>query len=133
MCIDTVLARGYRYRLFVGATRQGTRMLLDDPEEPLPVDEMISIGNSRHVHMWWSMDSPSEPMNLLCCGHRPRREGGTPPPGAVYFGPRDNKSQSPNPSVDSDESDSYGHQPVSSAAATKRITRLSTNESGSSM
>ena len=68
--IDRVLARGYRYRLLVGATTQGTHILLDELEEPLPVAEMISIRNSRHVRMWWSMNLPSEPMDLLFCGHR---------------------------------------------------------------
>jgi len=79
-CIDKVLARGYRYRLLVGATRHSTRMLLDDPEKPLPVDEMSSIGNSRHVRMSWSMNSSSKPMDLLFCGHRTRGEDRTPPP-----------------------------------------------------
>jgi len=51
VCIDRVLAQGYGYRLLVGATRQATRMLLDNPEGPLQVAEMISIGNSRHVRM----------------------------------------------------------------------------------
>jgi len=79
LCIDRVLARGYGYHLLVGATRHCTRMLLDDSEEPLPVAEMISIRNWRHVRMWWSMNSPSEPMDLLFGGHRPSREDGTPP------------------------------------------------------
>ena len=124
--IDRVIARGYGYRLLVGGTRHCTHMLLDDPEEPLPIAEMISIRNSRHVRMWWSMNSPSEPMDLLFCGHRTSGEDGTPPSGAVNFGPRDNWGQSPNPSVHSDELDSDGHRPKSSAAAGKRITRLST-------
>jgi len=80
VCIDRVLARGYRYRLLLGVTRQATRMLLDDPEEPLPVAEMISIGNSSHVRIWWSINSPSEPMDLLFCGHHTRGGDGTPPP-----------------------------------------------------
>jgi len=80
VCIDRVLARGYGYRLLVGATRQGTSMLLDDLEEPLlPVAKMISIGNSRHVRIWWSMNSPSQPMDLLLCGHCPLEEMGLPP------------------------------------------------------
>jgi len=108
VCIDRVLAQGYGYRLLVGANRHGTDMLLDDPEEPLPVAEMISIGNSRLGRMWWSMNSPSEPMDLLFCGHGTRGEDGSPPPGAVNFGPRDNRGQSPNPSVHSDESSSDG-------------------------
>jgi len=83
--------------------------------------------------MWWSMNSPTEPMDLLFCGPRTRGEDGTPPCGADSFDPRENRGQSPNPSVDSDESDSDGHQPKSSPAAAKTITRLSTKKTGSSM
>ena len=79
VCIDRVLARGYRYRLLLGATGQGTPMLFHDTEEPLLVAEMISIGNSRHVRMWWSVNSPSEPIDLLFCGHRTYREDRLPP------------------------------------------------------
>jgi len=86
-------------------------MLFDDPEEPLPVPEMISIGNSMHVRMWCSRNSPSRPMDLLFYGHRTRADDGTASPGTVNFGPRDNRGQSPNPSVHSDESDSDGDQP----------------------
>jgi len=77
--IDSVLAQGYGYCLLICATRHGTRILLDDPVKPLLVAEMISIGNSRHVHIWWSMNSPSKPMDLLFCGHGTRGENGTPP------------------------------------------------------
>jgi len=108
-------------------------MLLDQPEEPLPVAEIILIGNSRHVRMLWSMDSPSEAIDLLFCGHRTCGEDGTPPLGAMNFGPRDNRGQSLNPSVHRDASDSQDHQPESSAAAAKRITRLSTKKTRSSM
>jgi len=79
-CIDRVLALGYGYRLLVGTTRHGTRMLLDDPEKPLLVVEMISIENSRHVHMWWLMNLLSELMDLLFCGHRTHGKDGTPLP-----------------------------------------------------
>jgi len=133
VCINRVLAQGYGYRRLVGAIRHSTRILLDDPEEPLPVAEMLSIRNSRHVRMWWSMNSPSESMDLLFCGHHTRGEDGTPPPGAMNFGPPDNRGQSPNPSVHSGKSDSDGHQPEWSTAVTKRITRLSTKKTGSSM
>jgi len=51
----------------------------------------------------------------------------------MNFGPRDNRGQSPSLSIHSDESDSDGHQPESSAAAAKRITRLSTKKTWSSM
>jgi len=33
--IDRVLERGYGYRVLVGATREATRMLRNDPDEPL--------------------------------------------------------------------------------------------------
>jgi len=85
VCIDRVLARGYRYRLLVGATRQDTRTLLDDPEEPLPVAEMIIIGNSKHVPNWWSINLPSELMDLHFCGHRTRGEDGTSPPHREFW------------------------------------------------
>jgi len=80
MCIDRVLARGYGCRLLVGATRQGTCMLLDDPQEPLPVAKTISIRNSRHVCMWWSRNSPSKPMDLLFVAIAPVEKMGLPPP-----------------------------------------------------
>jgi len=78
--IDRVLARRYNYFLLVGAISHHTCMLLDDSEGPLPVAKMILIGNSRHVRMWWSMNSPSELMDLLFCGHRTHGEDGTPHP-----------------------------------------------------
>jgi len=133
VCIDRLLVEGYGYCLLVGEIRQGTRMLLDDPEEPLLVAEMISIGNSRHVRMWWSMNSPSELIDLLFCGHRTLGADGTPPPGTLKFGSCENRGQSPNQSIHSDESDSDGQQPKSSTAAARRITRLSIKRTGSSM
>jgi len=107
--------------------------VLDDYEAPLPVAEMISIGNSRHVPMWWLMNSLIEPMDLDFCGHRTPRADGTPPPSAVRFRPCDIKGQSPNVSVASVEHNSGGHQPESSAAAPKIITRVTTKKTTRSM
>jgi len=39
--IDRILSCGFGYRMLVGATGQDTRLLRDDPEEPLPLAEMI--------------------------------------------------------------------------------------------
>jgi len=39
--VNRVLERGYGYRVLVGATREGTRMLRNDPEEPLRLAEMV--------------------------------------------------------------------------------------------
>ena len=37
--IDSVLERGHGYRALVGATKQGTGLLHEDPEQPLPLAE----------------------------------------------------------------------------------------------
>jgi len=98
VCTERVLARGYRYLLLVGATSQAKRILFDDPEETLLVAEMISIGNSRHVRVWWSMNSPIKAMDLLFRGHCTGREDGTPPPGTVNVGPhQQNVKTTPGP------------------------------------
>ena len=47
--IDRILSGVFRYRMLIGATGQGTRLLRDDLENPLPLAEMIRIRNSRHV------------------------------------------------------------------------------------
>jgi len=39
--IDKTMALGVRFHMLIGATRQGTRLLQDDPEEPRPLAEMI--------------------------------------------------------------------------------------------
>jgi len=44
--IDKAMAPGVGFRMLIGTTRQGTRRLQDDPEEPLPLAEMIRITNS---------------------------------------------------------------------------------------
>ena len=41
--IDSVLERGHGYRVLVGATNQGIGLLHEDPEQPLPLAEMIPI------------------------------------------------------------------------------------------
>jgi len=39
--IDTTMAPGVRFCMLIGTKRQGTRLLQDDPDEPLPLSEMI--------------------------------------------------------------------------------------------
>jgi len=39
--IDRILSHGFGYRILVGTTAQGTRLLQEDPEKPLPLAEMI--------------------------------------------------------------------------------------------
>jgi len=44
--IEKSMAPGVGFRILIGATRQGTRLLQEDSKEPLPVAEMIRITNS---------------------------------------------------------------------------------------
>src|SRR5437588_6967775 len=39
--IDRVLEYGYGYRMLVGTTGEGTQMLRNDPNEPLPLGKMV--------------------------------------------------------------------------------------------
>lgn len=64
--------------MLIGATGQGTRLLNDDPEKPLPVAQMITITNSRHLRIWWAMNSRGDAMDLLFCGYRTSGEAETP-------------------------------------------------------
>ena len=47
--IDSFLEHGHGYRALVGATKQGTGLLDEDPEQPLPLAEMIPISTDVHV------------------------------------------------------------------------------------
>jgi len=44
--IDKTMAPGVGFRMLIGTTRQGTGLLQDNAEEPLPLAEMIRITNS---------------------------------------------------------------------------------------
>jgi len=134
--IDKTMAPGVGFPMLIGATRQGTPLRQDDPEEPLPLAERIRITNSRLVRIWWSLNPPSEPMDLLsCCHRRNDTEDSTPPPGEIRFAPHDNRGPPPDASdagsAGSDDGQSSdGHQPVSSAVAAKRTTLSRTTRSG---
>jgi len=89
--IEKSMAPAVRFRILIGATRQGTRLLQEDSKKALPLAERIRITNSRLVHICWSLNPPSKPMDLLVCYHRRNDiEEGTPPPGQIRFAPRDN-------------------------------------------
>jgi len=134
--IDKAMALGGGFHMLIAATRQGTRLLQNAPEEPLPLAEMIRITNSRLVRIWWSLNPPSEPIDLLFCCYRSNdTEDSTPPPGEIRFAPRDNWGPSPASSDDGSAGSDIGqssdrHQPESSAAAAKRTTSSRTPRSG---
>ena len=103
--IDSVQERGHGYCALVGATKQGTGLLHEDPEQPLPLAEMMSISTDVHVRMWWAMNTQSEPMDILFYGHRTQGEDGTPAPVGFDFASRHDRDPSPDGSQDSDGSD----------------------------
>jgi len=138
--IDSVLEHGHGYRALVGATKQGTGLLHEDPEQALPLAEMIPISTDVHVRTWWAMNTQSEPMDMLFYGQRTQGEDGTPAPVGFNFAGRHNRDPSPDGSQDTDGSDdndnnhnnhnnhnmSVGNQPESSAAAARRAPNRST-------
>jgi len=90
-CIDKTMAPGVRFRILICATRQATRLLQDDPEEQLLLAEMIRMTNSRLVRIWWSLNPPSESMNLVFGWHqRNDTEDSTTLPGVIRFAQCDN-------------------------------------------
>ena len=125
--MDSVLERGHGYRVPVGATKQGPGLLHEDPEQPLPLAEMIPITTDVHVRTWWAMNRQSEPRDMLFYGPSTLGEDGTPAPVGFDFASRHNRDPSPDGLEDSDGSDdddddgnmSVGNQPESSAAASK--------------
>jgi len=68
------------------------------------------------VRIWWSLNPPREPMNLLfCAAHRSTHtEDSTPAPGDLRFGPRDNWGTA-----------SHEEWPVARRCRTLRATRQS--------
>ena len=84
--IDRVLERGYRYRVLVAATREGTRMLQHDPDEPLPLGEMVPLLSDQDVRIWWSTNTVNEPMDPRFYGHcQTADEDETPSPVSLSF------------------------------------------------
>ena len=127
---------GVGFCMLIGAMRQSTRPLQDDPEVPLPLAEIIRITKSRLVRTGWSLNAPSESMDLLfCCHGRNETEDSTPPPRVIRFAPRNNWGPPPDASNDrsagSDGGQSLdGHEPGSSTAAANLTTSSRTTRSG---
>jgi len=135
--IDSVLERGHGYRALLGVTKLGTCLVHEDPEQPLPLAEMIPISTEVQVSTWWTMNPQSEPMDMLFYGHRTQVEDGTPAPLGLDFASRHNRDPSPDGSQDSDGSDddddddnddnmSVGNQAELSTAAVRRAPNRST-------
>jgi len=78
--IDSVLETGHGYCALVGAMKQGTGLLHEDPEQPLPLAEMFPILTDVHVRTWWAMNTQSEPIDMLFNCHCTKEGDGTPAP-----------------------------------------------------
>src|ERR1700759_4121651 len=70
--LDNLHAASHRYLThsvcychLVGATSYGSLLLLDSPENPLPLSEMIVLYNDTQVRIWWGQCPATEPMDLL--------------------------------------------------------------------
>ena len=134
--IDSVLERGHRYLALVGAMKQGTGLLHDDPEQPLPLAQMIPISTDAHICTWWAMNTPSEAMDMLFYGRCTKKEDGTPAPVGFDFASGHNRDTSPDGSQDSDGSEddndddddnmAVGNQPELSTASARRAPNRST-------
>ena len=68
--IGSILKRGHGYLVLIGATKQGIGLLHENPEESLPLAEMIPISTDAHVRTCCAMNTQSEPMDLLFYDHR---------------------------------------------------------------
>ena len=123
--IDRIFSPGFGYRMLLGETRQSTRLLQDNPEETFLLAEMIRITNTKHVPIWWSLNAPSKPIDLVFCTHRSTNtEDSTHAPGDVWFDPPDSwgtLSDEQWPSSD-DKPNSDGHERAWSAVAAMQTT-----------
>ena len=135
--IDRTLACGIGFRMLVSTTRWGIRLLQEKSEELLPLAEMISIRNTGHIGILWSLNQPSEPIELLfCCNRTTDTEDRTPPPSNdIEYAPRGNQGTSPHNSNEvsmgsNDEQSSNSDQPKSCASAAGRTTLSRTMRHG---
>jgi len=134
--IDKAIALGVGFRMLIGAKRQGTPLRQADAEEPLPLAEMMRITNGPLVRIWWSLNPPREPMDLLFgCHQRNNTEDSTLPTGEIRVAARDNRGRPQDTSDDGsaasdDGQRSDGHRPELTAIAAKRTTSSRTTRSG---
>ena len=93
--IDCVLEPGHRYRAIIGATKHGTGLLHGDPEQPLPLAEMIPISTDAHVRTWGAMNTQRKTKDLRFYGHGTQGEDGTPAAAGFDLACHHNRDPSP--------------------------------------
>jgi len=111
--------------VLVGATREDRPLLQNDPDEPLPLGEMVPRVSDRNVCIWWSTNTLHIPINLFFYGHRQRAdEDETPSPVRFSLSCQNNRGLSPDQSQSSDNDRAEdGMNPESVTAAAKRGTK----------
>ena len=50
--------------------QEGTAIRQNDPNEQLPLGEMVPLLRDQDITIWWSTNTLNEPMDLLFYGHR---------------------------------------------------------------
>jgi len=90
--IDSHLIRGVGYRHLVDATRYGSRLLLDSPNDPLPLFEIIVVYDDTQICRWWGQCLPNDPRDFLFRRHCSREsEPGTLAPFGYQYPGWDNR------------------------------------------
>jgi len=81
-------------RYLIGATGEGAARLRQDPEEPLPLRQLIFLNTDDDIHAWFLANNGHDPLDLLVLESRPEDgedldETPEPPSGRYPFFDRD--------------------------------------------
>jgi len=75
-------------RYLIGATGEGATGVRQDPEEPLPLRQLIFLNRDDHIRAWLLANNGQDPLDLLVLQSRPEDRddlGETPkPPNGMY-------------------------------------------------
>ena len=120
--IDRVLECGYRYQWLIAAIAEGTLLVCSDPDEALPLAEMVTIQSDLDVRIWLSVYMLDEPMGLLFYGYcGSASQSGTDASVNLHFTHRHYRGLSPDASESNDHDSSDRMNPEWSGTAAKRL------------
>ena len=58
-------------RYLIGATGEGAARLRQDPEDPLPLHQLIFLNRDDDIHVWFLTNSGQDPLDLMVIESRP--------------------------------------------------------------
>jgi hypothetical protein len=58
-------------RYLIGATHEGATRLRQDPEEPLPLRQLIFLNRDDDIHAWFLANNGHDPLDLMVLESRP--------------------------------------------------------------